>query len=89
MASSPPAPSQGLPQNTGVEHTRYWDLDKLRQKNSTLITLCTAFGELIWHISIMGAWTEYIMSTQLRHGIWINLSILCGYVWLNFIHLSP
>jgi len=88
-ASSPPAPSQGLPQNTCIEHSQYCDSDKLRQKNSTLTTLYPAFGELIRHILIVGAWTEYIMSTQLRHGRGINPSILCGYIWLNFIHLRP
>ena len=29
------------------------------------------------------------MDTRLRHGIWIITSIMCGFVWLYFIHLRP
>ena len=68
-------------------HSQYWDSDQLRQENSTLITLCPAVRELLGHILFVGSWTEYIMSTQLRHGIQMNPSILCGYIWLSFIHL--
>jgi len=29
------------------------------------------------------------MDTRLRHELWIITSIMCGYVWLYFIHLRP
>jgi len=29
------------------------------------------------------------MDTRLRHGLWIITSIMCGYVWLYFIHIRP
>ena len=29
------------------------------------------------------------MDTRLRHGLWMITSIMCGYVWLYFIHLRP
>ena len=55
VASSPPSPSQGLPQNICIDHSRYWDSDKLVQTNSTLITLYPVFGKLMRHILIVGA----------------------------------
>jgi len=29
------------------------------------------------------------MDTRLQHRLWIITSIMCGYVWLYFIHLRP
>jgi len=67
LASCSPAASQGLPQTVVVAHSRLRESDKLRQSLSTLITLYPDLRESLRHIIIVGAWTEYIKNTQLRH----------------------
>jgi len=77
----------GIPtrQHRGAEY-----VSRIRRGgNSIQIILYPAFGES-FRLSISGGkWTEYDMDTRLRHGLWIITSIMCGYVWLYFIHLTP
>jgi len=65
-------------------------VSRIRQGGHSIqIILYPAFGES-FRLSISGGkCTKYDMDTRLRHGLWIITSIMCGYVWLYFIHLRP
>jgi len=58
-------------------------------RQSIQIILHLVFGETLGLSISGGRRTEYDMDTRLQHSLWITKSIMCGYVWLYFIHLRP
>jgi len=56
-------------------------------RKSIQIIIYPAFGESLGLSISGGRLTEYDMDTRLQHRLWIITSIMCGYVWLYFIHL--
>jgi len=89
LASCSPAASQVLPQNAVVAHSRFRESDTLRQDISTLTTLYPTFGELLRHIIMVCAWTEYIKNTLLRHE-YEHIRVYCADIYsLNLSTSAP
>ena len=79
--------SGGIPtrQQCGAE-----SVSRIKQGRISIpIILYPAFRESLGLSISGGRCTEYHMDTRLQHRLRIITSIMCGYVWLYFIHLRP